>query len=369
MTNKTYFRGNVPGEFYIKKFDSQNPSKVLKGAEFELYQWSQSENSYRLLAEKLEQNPQTLLYTTGVLSYTTENQGKFRIIEKKPPEGYEGQWSRDFSLLQMPSGTVFDAPNEKKLFHYGNIKITKRDSLTGEEITSRDGEFQVYVWSRTEKQYLDNLGEDGKVLWKEEDGAYVSEPLQITEDNEGRFQVVETKNPAGYEGDFEKEFVLVPSETAMELEFEIKNDPIIPPLGEITVIKKIHKDDIIWAHGNPVFRFRVSGTDIKGIDHSYEDYIEFTEDHLKAENGYAVGKLTFRNIPLGTYKISEHDTLRYEFQSLTADTKNVTVSGKIGVAVLDLDSRNAGVTFFNKKIRYDGFSHTDVIKNTIPLRW
>lgn len=369
VTNKTYFRGNVPGEFYIKKFDSQNPSKVLKGAEFELYQWSQSENSYRLLAEKLEQNPQTLLYTTGVLSYTTENQGKFRIIEKKPPEGYEGQWSRDFSLLQMPSGTVFDAPNEKKLFHYGNIKITKRDSLTGEEITSRDGEFQVYAWSRTEKQYLDNLGEDGKVLWKEEDGAYVSEPLQITEDNEGRFQVVETKNPAGYEGDFEKEFVLVPSETAMKLEFEVKNDPIIPPLGEITVIKKIHKDDIIWAHGNPVFRFRVSGTDIKGIDHSYEDYIEFTEDHLKAENGYAVGKLTFRNIPLGTYKISEHDTLRYEFQSITADTKNVTVSGKTGVAVLDLDSRNAGVTFFNKIIRYDGFSHTDVIKNTIPLRW
>lgn len=368
-TNKTYFRGNVQGEFYIRKFDSQNPSQVLKGAEFELYQWSQSENSYRLLAEKLEQDPQTLLYTTGILSYTSDNQGKFRIIEKQPPEGYEGQWSREFSLFQIPSKTVFDAPNEKKLFRYGKIKITKTDSFTGEEITSRDGEFQIYAWSRAEKQYLDNLGEDGKVLWKKEEGAYVSKPLQITEDNEGRFQVTETKNPTGYEGGFETEFVLVPSETAMELDFEVKNDPVIPPLGEITVIKKINKNDIIWAHGSPVFRFRVSGTDIKGVEHSYEDYIEFKEDHLKTENEYAVGQLTFRNIPLGTYKISEHDTLRYEFQSLTADTKNVTVSGKTGSAVLDMDSRNAGVTFINKKIRYDGFSHTDIIKNTIPFRW
>lgn len=369
VTNKTYFRGNIHGEYHIRKYDAQNPSEILNGAEFELYQWSQSENTYVLLSEKLEQDTKTKLYNTGLLSYNTENQGKFRIIEKKPPEGYEGLWSRDFTLFQVPDGTVFDVPNEKKLFDYGSIRIIKTDSITGNRIFPRDGEFRIYAWNKEQKQYQDNLGERGVVLWNEEAGAYVSDRLRITEENEGRFQVVETKNPTGYEGSFNQEFLLVPSEKAMELEYEVKNDPIIPPLGEITVTKKILKEDIIWEHGRPIFRFCVSGTDIKGNAHSYEDYIEFSKDQLKVVNGYAVQTLIFRNIPLGTYRISEHDTLRYQLQRIEADTGNVTLSGQKGAAVLDMDNRKAGITFFNKKTIYDGYSHTDVVKNRIPIQW
>ena len=45
--------------------------------------------------------------------------------------------------------------------------------------------------------------------------------------------------------------------------------------GEITVTKRIREADITWAHGNPVFRFRITGKDQLGATHVYEKYVEF----------------------------------------------------------------------------------------------
>lgn len=73
-----------------------------------------------------------------------------------------------------------------------------------------------------------------------------------------------------------------------DLTIEAKNTPIVPPLGEIVVTKKIKESDIIWAHGNPVFRFVVSGTDVKGNSHTYQDYVEFQKGNYTVEGGYAI---------------------------------------------------------------------------------
>ena len=43
--------------------------------------------------------------------------------------------------------------------------------------------------------------------------------------------------------------------------------------GEITVTKRIREADITWAHGNPVFRFRITGKDQLGATHVYEKYV------------------------------------------------------------------------------------------------
>lgn len=137
--------------------------------------------------------------------------------------------------------------------------------------------------------------------------------------------------------------------------------------GEIIVTKKIKEADITWAHGNPVFRFRITGRDQQGISHVYEDYVEFAPGTYNISGTDAVMTCVFKGIQAGHYTISELPTLRYQFESITADTENVSISEKTGIASIDSSQKRAAVTFRNKKTRYDRYSHTDVVRNTIPL--
>ena len=140
------------------------------------------------------------------------------------------------------------------------------------------------------------------------------------------------------------------------------------PDGQIVITKRIREQDIIWAHGNPVFRFCVTGTDGKGISHAYEDFVEFRKGEYPTDRGYAVLSCTFSTIPLGRYTVSEKKTLRYVFESITAQTANVSLNDRTGTVTLDKNNKKAAVTFTNKKTKYDRYSHTDVIRNKISIR-
>ena len=76
---------------------------------------------------------------------------------------------------------------------------------------------------------------------------------------------------------------------------------------------------------------------------------------------------TIAKVPFGSYTISEKETLRYKFQGITANTPNVQITDREGTAVLDSINETAAVTFTNLKTRYDGYSHTDVVRNIIPV--
>ena len=134
------------------------------------------------------------------------------------------------------------------------------------------------------------------------------------------------------------------------------------------ITKRIREQDIIWAHGNPVFRFCVTGTDGKGISHAYEDFVEFRKGEYPTDRGYAVLSCTFSTIPLGRYTVSEKKTLRYVFESITAQTANVSLNDRTGTVTLDKNNKKAAVIFTNKKTKYDRYSHTDVIRNKISIR-
>ena len=76
----------------------------------------------------------------------------------------------------------------------------------------------------------------------------------------------------------------------------------------------------------------------------------------------------------------EKPVLRYYLKDVWADTENVRITKKaeaaygkdpketaVGTAALTVEKPDAALTFLNEKARYDKFSHTDCIKNTIPL--
>ena len=256
-TNLSWIRGVIESDCSIRKTDAQDHEKILSGAIFEVYQWNKMKQDYEAAGQNLAYIEDTKLYvTTEKLRYDPSNEGKFRLIEVQPPEGYEGNWQKDIDILEE--------------------------------------DFQNTV-------------------------------------------------------------------------LEAENTLIRIPDGEITVTKKIREQDIVWAHGNPVFRFEINGTDQKGMLHRYENYVEFQNKNYETQGEYAVLRYTFRGIPLGKYTVSEKETLRYSFQGAIAETSNVEIAGREANVLLDRENRMAAVAFMNRKTRYDGYSHTNVVRNTIPV--
>ena len=248
----------------------------------------------------------------------------------------------------------------------GSYQIKKVDKTDPEKILE-GAVFRLDEWDNTKGKYT-TLNK--KLAYNAESKMYETGELKRTRTNEGKFKVVETKTPSGYEGKKGKEFNI--TDLSDGTVFIITNTPIEIPkeeelTGEILVKKKIREKDITWAHGNPTFLITVSGKDSKGMTHTYSNYMEFTADNYGVEGDYAVVSHIFSGIPAGTYQIEEGITLRYRLAGIYAESSGVTVSGKKAQAVVSGGKKEV-VAFENEKTCYDGYSHTDVLKNIIPLK-
>lgn len=364
----------------IRKTDEET-GDILEDAEFRLYEYSAARKAYKTTGTVLQYDSEQQLYVSEELLQTADNTGKFKITETRNPKGYEGKWEQEVDISDESVSLFLEVQNKKVPEYKGVIRLKKTDVYTGEPLTG--AEFTVYQWNQEKKAYEDDLGEKRILRYDSDRESYYTEELLITEENGGKFRIVETKNPENYKGNYDKTVVFEKKEGALtsEIFLQAENTPVILPFGTITVMKKIKEADIIWAHGNPTFFFSVEGTDLAGVSHHYEDYVTFVPDSYEVdENGYAVAAVTFQNIPLGQYTVWEKPVLRYYLKEILANTENVRIVkeaeaayGKdpkeiaTGVAALTMENREASLTFVNEKARYDRYSHNDCIKNTIPL--
>lgn len=202
----------------------------------------------------------------------------------------------------------------------------------------------------------------------------------------GKYYVREAKAAPGYLLDNEKYPVTVAANHTgggAETVLLVQDEPEAEARGQITVTKKIRESDIVWAHGNPTFFFTVEGTDRNGKKQQFEDFVVFRPGNYHTDSGgYAYLSISFQQVPLGQYAIYEQPALRYYQKSVTANTQNVTVSRArnpayglapaqiaTGTAALSEAAPAAAITFVNEKARFDDYSHTQVVKNKIPLAW
>ena len=248
----------------IQKVDAQS-SLPLTDAEFMIYEYSAALQDYAKPGTKLQYDSLSMKYQSEALVITDDNQGKFYVEESKNPPGYTGNWGMELDITNTSQVLQYTVKNTKIEYPRGRILLHKQDSYTGEVLTG--AQFRIYEWNRETNAYEDVLGADAVLSYETADGCYLSQWLEINEKNEGKFKVVETKAPEGYSGDWKQEVQM--NDIQKEYEYTLTNDPLKLPAGKITLIKKIKEQDIIWAHGNPIFSFVIEGKDIRGITRRY----------------------------------------------------------------------------------------------------
>ncbi|MDO5540178.1 MAG: isopeptide-forming domain-containing fimbrial protein [Eubacteriales bacterium] len=131
------------------------------------------------------------------------------------------------------------------------------------------------------------------------------------------------------------------------------------PEGTLKLTKEIDTEDIVFAHGNPVFIFKAEGTDIKGKEHTYFQAVEFTAESISA--GEKVRLTAVMKVKAGKYTVTEERTMRYMLDTIHSVT-NGTVSGDH--VVFDVsDGETGSAVFYNKKITDADQSHTALVRN------
>lgn len=139
----------VSGGIQLVKADSLT-EKPLAGAVFMLQEWSETRNDWLdagILTDNLDGTYITdrcFLHTgtegetieSKTIIYTTQNLGKFRIVETKAPEGYinEGWISQELSLTEETTEFVLD--NETKVKNTPiRVSVSKKSITTGKDIS------------------------------------------------------------------------------------------------------------------------------------------------------------------------------------------------------------------------------------------
>ena len=221
--------------------------------------------------------------------------------------------------------------------NYTKAEFLKVDSVTGKAIKGAE---------------LELTDAEGNVIdsWTSEVKAH-----RINRLPEGEYTLTELSPPAGYQGGGSVKCILENSDKVQT--FKIENTKKV----QITVEKVIYENEIVWAHGNPVFTFQVEGTDLDGKKQMYYDTVEFQKED-RASGTERRKKLTF-TVPAGEYTVREMKTLRYELEKIS-EVKNGTVEKQ--EVHFDLKQNQSGnAAFFNRKVNDGQLTDTGFVRNTV----
>lgn len=122
----------------------------------------------------------------------------------------------------------------------------------------------------------------------------------------------------------------------------------------ITVVKQIDTSRIVYAKGNPIFTFKITGTDYLGNSRTYYRLLSMGNLSWKSFN---------LKIPAGTYTVTEVGINDYRLSSITANV-SCSVSGNSAV-LYTLNSDSASCTFINIMSDYSNYTGNDIEVNKL----
>ncbi len=332
----------LPYLLCVQKTSASNKELSLPGTELTVFQYSRKQGDY-VRCGVMNWVAGKKLYTFQV-HVTDDNGGLFRITETRPPEGYQGGWSKDLTITASSPHSFESKPvvavNEIH-FPYAAIKLSKKDALSGQAIRG-EGIFRVYEWNRAKKAY-----EMGKPLTTLifKDGIYQTKetvqngvkttPLKVrifenapAEErsgsyiwNEGRFLVREELAPAGYVNEgWQKEFTFSNTNDSVP---EEQTETVTNTPNSLTIRKTgVKEEDVLDA----VFAFTYSGPSGQAVVTLFDDAkrtasLGNKETSLSTENGI----LKLSALPEGRYTFREVSVSAPGYKT-KADQYSFTVS-------------------------------------------
>lgn len=194
---------NIPdrkGYVKVKKV-IEGTSINLTGAQFKVYPYNNEQKAYDTSnAIDMIYNTATKLYESSELKYTATNLGRFKVKEIVNPTGYKGTFETELSLTKNGETENFLYTAENSPITEKIVYITKLDSKSNDIL--RGAEFTIYEWDSINQKYKTY----GNLLsFNESIDKYESEELVMTDNNQGRFLIKETRNPEGYSGEWSTE--------------------------------------------------------------------------------------------------------------------------------------------------------------------
>lgn len=135
---------------------------------------------------------------------------------------------------------------------------------------------------------------------------------------------------------------------------------------KITLTKKLQVDDIHFDHGNPMFTFKLEGTERSGHQRTYHALVEFTEDYVRAnkdEHGNVYASAVFENLEPGDYIASEMVTSRYQLEDIVDITNGVRQDDKIRFSMTSSTNTEGFATFVNENYEQQDYSDAQKVIN------
>ena len=284
--------------------------------------------------------------SSGKDIYTVSNKGSVRVKRGNASSYTATNTVTTTASRELPVITVYKKNEKEELLSGAQYQIAAKDN-----ITSLSG------------KVLFKAGAVVGTITTGKDGKAVSERL-----HPGTYTVTEITAPRGYALNAKAQNAKInylDQETkkgSAELSFVNKR-----LYSTIKVIKEIDNADIVWAHGNPIFTFKVTGKDMLGNTHTYYDTVEFTKTGVGT--GTKASLTAVFKVFAGTYTVSEEPTARYQLAEVHSVVNGI-VSGK--TAVINVEGKQTDTTgpvgsavFYNRKTTDGGQSHTAFVRNGI----
>lgn len=342
----------LTGKLWLQKLD--DAGNYVKGAVYALFD---ADTDTQVGTDG---QPGTVTFTTseeGVIEIEGLYWGDYYIQEISSPKGYE------LNDQQYPVLVNKDTVENRILIYAvddrmkGSVKLVKCNEeetvrLAGAEFTLYKNDGSIY----REGLVTDKNGE-----------------LLVSDIEWGSYYFLETKAPTGYGLNPNKIQFSVNYLTAGKTQEITVTDPMIS--CELTAAKRIKLEDIVYAHGNPTFTFRLDGTDVNGKAYTFYKTVTFSElyvssyaeqyakDHGGVQPEYIETSVIFTDLPMGDYVLTEVDVNRYELDSV--ETQNGTITADGAEFKINSADETYGAVFTNKKTDQSETSHTAQVTNIV----
>ena len=302
----------ISGQFFVVKTDS-GTGETLTGAVFAVYYG----DNYSNFREYLTYNEETGRYESSVYHYTTNNNGKFRIVEVSAPDGYVNSgWYVDVELSEdTPTFTYYvensassggvsiqkvDADTETAAAQ-GNATLAGAvyviaDAETGEEVTRITTDETGYAETGT-----DTLSFGDYILYEmEASTGYTVDDTQIAFTVDTTHTIVTLTDDTGEEAT-SKEAVIRGGVIIQKGDYQT-GAAVLLAGAEFTIYNSsdaaVIVDGVSYEPGEAILVLTTNGAGLAYTDSDVLPYGSYTVVETKAPTGYTISGITTLNFDI-----------------------------------------------------------------------